>query len=414
MQRTIRKATYVMIAATGVCFLLVMQWRPDSHLLMAADQENLTVPLAGLTPAQQAAFDAGLEEFEEKETPEEGLGPVFNGTSCAECHSVPSVGGFEPNVGVARETRIGRRVNGVFDPLDGTGPGKVNRGGGLLQQRAINLPTCTQLTGEIVPQEATIVSLRNTTPLFGAGLIEAIPEATITTRGNGGRPNRVVNPDTKRTELGRFGWKAQVATLHQFAGDAYLNEMGITNPSFPHENLPQGQPMPPGCDLAPTPDPTALEDNGAGVQGFTDFMTFLAPAPRRTITDQVQRGEKVFSSDMSVGGIGCASCHVPTMMTGPNAVGALSNKPVNLYSDLLLHDIGTEDGIEQGLAKGTEFRTAPLWGLSRRDRFMHDAKSNKIEDAILRHDVEAKTSRDKFVGLPQAQRDDLLAFLNSL
>ena len=88
--------------------------------------------------------------------------------------------------------------------------------------------------------------------------------------------------------------------------------------------------------------------------------------------------------------IGCASCHVPTMMTGPNSVAALSNKPVNLFSDLLLHDIGTGDGIEQGQAKGNDFRTAPLWGLSRRDRFMHDARSNTIEDAILRHGVEAQ------------------------
>ena len=194
MQRTVRKTTYVWLAATGVCCLLVTLWRPDAPRLMAADQENLTKPLPGLTPAQLAAFNAGLEEFEEKETPEEGLGPVFNGTSCAECHSVPSVGGFEPNVGVARETRIGRRVNEQLRPA-GRHWASVNRGGGLLQQRAINLPSCTQLTGEIVPQEATIVSLRNTTPLFGAGLIEAIPEATILANtSNGGRPNRVSEP----------------------------------------------------------------------------------------------------------------------------------------------------------------------------------------------------------------------------
>ena len=130
----------------------------DSHLLMAADTENLTVPLAGLNAAQKQAFDDGLKEFMEKETPEEGLGPVFNGKSCAECHAVPSVGGTEPNLGVARETRIGRRFNGGFDPLDGSVSGSVNRGGGLLQQRAIDLPACKRLEGEVVPQEATIVS----------------------------------------------------------------------------------------------------------------------------------------------------------------------------------------------------------------------------------------------------------------
>jgi CxxC motif-containing protein (DUF1111 family) len=256
-----------------------------------------------------------------------------------------------------------------------------------------------------VPPEATFVSLRITTPLFGAGLMEAIPEASILENAsrNGGKPNRVFNPDTGQTELGRFGWKAQVATLHQFAGDAYLNEMGITNPSFPQENRPQGQPIPPGCDTVPDP-----EDNGSGVKAFADFMRFLAPAPRGPVTAQVQRGEQVFSQ------IGCASCHVPTMMTGNNPVAALSNKPVNLFSDLLLHDVGTGDGIEQGEANGNEFRTAPLWGLSRRDRFMHDGRSNTIEKAILRHGREAQNAASGFGDLSPSDRDALLAFLGSL
>jgi len=253
------KTTYVLMAVAGICILLLTQWQTHSQTSVPSPcrDKKLALPLKDLDPVSDEAFFKGCDEFMEEETPDEGLGPVFNGKSCAECHSVPSVGGFEPNVGVARETRIGRLVDGVFDPLDGKGPGAVNKGGGLLQQRAINLSTCKQLTGEIVPQEATIVSLRNTTPLFGAGLIEAIPEKTITDRAliNGGRPNRVFNPDPppgQSNVLGRFGWKAQVATLKQFAGDAYLNEMGITNPSFPDENLPQGEPIPPGCDLAPT------------------------------------------------------------------------------------------------------------------------------------------------------------------
>jgi len=398
----VRKTMFVFIAATGVFVLLFAQWRTHSQALMSARAENLTTPLLGLTTAQRADFDAGLAEFQAVETIAEGLGPVFNGKSCAECHAVPSVGGSEPNLGVARETRIGRLFNGVFDPLDGSV--SVNRGGGLLQQRAINLPGC-HLKGEAVPAEATFVSLRNSPPLFGAGLIEAIPEATIVANAslNGGRPNRVFNPDTGTTELGRFGWKAQVATLHQFAGDAYLNELGITNPSFPHENLPKGEPIPSGCDTVADP-----EDDGSGVTAFTNFMRFLAPAPRRPVTVQVQQGEQVFSQ------IGCASCHVPTMTTGPNSVAALSNKPVNLFSDLLLHDIGTGDGIEQGEATGSEFRTAPLWGLSRRDRFMHDGGSNTIEKAILRHGGEAQNARDRFGGLSPVDHDALLAFLDSL
>jgi CxxC motif-containing protein (DUF1111 family) len=399
----VRKTMFVFIATTGVFILVFAQWRINSQPLSAADSENLTNPLPDLTPQETAHFMAGLEDFLEVETVEDGLGPVFNGKSCAECHAVPSVGGSEPNVGVARETRIGRLFNKVFDPLDGSV--SVNRGGGLLQQRAINLPGC-HLKGEVVPPEATFVSLRISTPLFGAGLIEAILDATIlANQSNGGRPNYVFNPDTGGTELGRFGWKAQVATLHQFAGDAYLNEMGITNPSFPHENLPQGEPIPSGCDTVADP-----EDDGSGVTAFTNFMRFLAPAPRRPVTVQVQLGEQVFSQ------IGCASCHVPTMTTGPNSVAALSNQRVNLFSDLLLHAMGAglADGIEQGRAEGDEFRTAPLWGLSRRDRFMHDGGSNTIEKAILRHGGEAQNARDRFGGLSPADHDALLAFLDSL
>ena len=402
MPRKVRTRTVALMAATSVFVLLFAQWWINSQPLSAADSENLTNPLPGLVDPQLTDFRLGLAGFAEVETTEEGLGPVFNGKSCAECHAVPSVGGSEPNVGVARETRIGRIFNGVFDPLDGSV--SVNRGGGLLQQRAISLPGC-HLKGEVVPPEATIVSLRNSTPLFGAGLIEAIPKETIEQNGlsNRGRPNYVFNPDTGGTELGRFGWKAQVATLHQFAGDAYLNELGVTSPSFPHENLPQGEPMPSGCDRVADP-----EDDGSGVTEFTNFMRFLAPAPRRPVTDQVQAGAQLFSQ------VGCASCHVPTMMTGPNSVAALSNKPVNLFSDLLLHDVGTGDGIEQGHAKGNDFRTAPLWGLSRRDRYMHDGRSKTVEQAILRHGGEAQSAVSGLARLSRSDYYALLAFLGSL
>jgi CxxC motif-containing protein (DUF1111 family) len=401
MQRIVRKTTFVFIVAIGVFVLLLAQWQTHSQTLGPTCTKDVATPLEGLTDSLRAAFFAGCDDFMEVETPEDGLGPVFNGNSCAECHAVPSVGGSEPNLGVARETRIGRTINGKFDPL-------VNEGGPLLQQRVVSLPGCKLTTGEVVPPDATIVSLRLSTPLFGAGLMEAIPEKTILANtSNGGKANFVLNPDTGQMELGRFGWKAQVATLHQFAGDAYLNELGITNPSFPMENLPQGQKIPLGCDIAPAQDPPdGLEDNGDGVIAFENFMKFLAPlAPRRTATAQEQQ---LFLTT------GCASCHVPTMMTGPNKVDALNKQPVNLFSDLLLHNIGTGDGIEQGQAKGEEFRTAPLWGLSRRDRFMHDGRSNTIETAILRHGEEAQNARKKFEGLPQSDHDALLAFLGSL
>src|SRR5262249_32438714 len=159
-------------------------------------------------------FEDGLEEFSEVETPDEGLGPVFNGKSCAECHASPATGGSQPNLGVGRETRISRLFNGVFDPLDGSA--SIDRGGQRLEQLGVNIRGVCQLQGEPVPAEATIVSDRLSTPLFGAGLIEAIPDATILANtAKGGRANIVTNPDTGLKELGRFGWKAQVATLHQ-------------------------------------------------------------------------------------------------------------------------------------------------------------------------------------------------------
>src|SRR5262252_129956 len=221
MQRTIRKTTYVLMAVTGICLLLLPQWRTHSQTLGPTCTKDVATPLAGLTAEQATNFFFGCDDFMEVETIEDGLGPVFNGKSCAECHAVPRVGGGEPNLGVARETRIGRlvKVNGVdrFDPLDGSVSG-LDRGGPLLQQRAINLQGCQHLKGEVVPPEATIVSLRLSTPLFGAGLIEAIPEGTILKNAkppdgpkpDGGKPNYVSNPDPgdSRT-LGRFGWKAQ-------------------------------------------------------------------------------------------------------------------------------------------------------------------------------------------------------------
>src|SRR5262249_49510640 len=163
------------------------------------------------------------------------------------------------------------------------------------------------------------------------GLIEAIPEATILEYffhppdGVSGVPNMVFNPESGNSEVGRFGWKAQVPTLHLFAGDAYLNEMGITNPTFPNENLPQGRPIPDGCDLVP-----GLEDNGDGVIAFANFMRFLAPLAPVAQTSQTQRGFGVFQA------IGCAACHRPSMTTGDNPVPALNHQTVNLFSDLLL------------------------------------------------------------------------------
>jgi CxxC motif-containing protein (DUF1111 family) len=206
------------------------------------------------------------------------------------------------------------------------------------------------------------------------------------------------------TSIGKFGWKAQVPNLTQFAGDAYLNEMGITNPLFPNENCPGGD-----CDeLAFNPEP-ALNDDGHGVAAFAHFMTMLAAPPRAPKHGTFTAGEKVFDA------IGCSSCHVPDMKTGSSEIAALRNRPFHPYSDFLLHDMGSlGDGIAQGAASGSEMRTAPLWGLRMVTRFLHDGRASSLEDAILAHDGQGQPARDRFNALDADDRSKLLEFLGSL
>src|SRR5262249_17610398 len=188
-------------------------------------------PLRGLTTNQLAAFAAGLEDFQQEDTIASGLGPIFNGVSCVACHSLPAVGGSSPT----NEFRFGRLINGQFDPL-------TELGGSLLQQFAID-----PAFQEVIPPQANVVAKRQTTPLFGLGLIEAIPDQTILRNagsrkpdGVSGRASMVLDVASGEQRVGRFGWKAQQATLLAFSGDAYLNEVGITSRLFPHENAPNG------------------------------------------------------------------------------------------------------------------------------------------------------------------------------
>lgn len=358
----------------------------------------------GLTVAQKAEFDQGKEVFSDEEGVANGIGPVFNSTSCVSCHSEGGVGGSSPNITFSRVTRIGCFENGSYSDM-------VDKGGPVLQARSIkDFDPTVPFGGEIVPPEAQFVSHRMTTPLFGAGLIEAIPDETILARtslllpdGIHGTANRSTNLLTGKQEIGRFGWKAQVSNLSVFAADAYLNEMGITTPLFPNENLPQGHSMPAGIDNVG--DPEDAED----VELFAQFMRFLAP-PAPKVTLFAADGEALFKT------IGCANCHVPTMKTGPNAVAALSNKDVNLYSDLLVHHMGPglDDGVEQGDAKGDMWRTAPLWGLSRRVFYLHDGRATSLGQAIAHHDGEARIVRERFEKLNPSQKENLYTFLSSL
>lgn len=406
MKKTVLLTTALV---SSTVLLLVFAWRGEAQSGATPRQTSLILgqALPGLTEEDQAAFAEGLRAFSTVEGREEGLGPVFNGTSCAECHKAGAIGGAASDLQVALVRRIGGMKNGVYSDL-------TEFGGPVLQARSLReFDTDCPIDPERVPRQANFVSHRITTPLFGAGLIEAIPAEEILSRtkrrdsdGVLGVANVVSNPETGQLEVGRFGWKAQHSSLHLFAGDAYLNEMGITSKLFPHENLPQGKPIPKGWDAVHDP-----EDQDGDVEKFTTFMRLLAPPSQRIpVTTQVRAGERVFQK------LRCSSCHVPEMQTGNNTVSALANQRVRLFSDLLLHRMGDglADGIQQGVAMGDQFRTAPLWGLSRRNFFLHDGRAKTPEEAILFHGGEAKPAVDRFLRLNEGEKANLSLFLRSL
>jgi CxxC motif-containing protein (DUF1111 family) len=402
---------------------------------------NFGDPLPGLTAQQLQDFQTGKDKFLQVDDPvADGLGPIFNEASCATCHTGPdgtaaanAVGGTNERL----ETRFGRNNGGVFDPL-------ASEGGSLLQDHGIGdasqyLPNdnnpnppaeCYSYTydPEVIPADANVTAQRRTTPLLGLGLVNALTDNDLIVNyiieiiynkyAPPGSLSYVTNPDTGRTNVGRFGWKAQVSALHVFSGDAYLNEMGVTNPSFPVENCQNA-----GADNCPplfsacNPFPQ-LNDDGEDVNNFTNFMMFLAPPPRGTITASVQRGSDLFDR------IGCTDCHTPTFQTGSNPIAALSNKIFHPYSDFLLHDMGgLGDGITQNLATGQLMRTAPLWGLRTQTALLHDGRANdpnlrtRILQAMEAHELslEARTSEFIFDNLLiPSQQNDVLNFLESL
>jgi CxxC motif-containing protein (DUF1111 family) len=360
------------------------------------------VPLAGISAAQLAEFQDGRAEFIKEEGPEGGLGPIFNDVSCVACHDAGGVGG----AGRKSVVRFGRVTNGVFDPL-------VHLGGSLLQKRSISRESL-----ETIPREANVFATRITTPLFGAGLIEAIPDSTILEYaalpkpdGIKGRAAMVTDPVSGEIRVGRFGWKAQHASLLGFSGDAYLNEMGITSRLFPTENAPNGK-LAVLARADKYADPEDVVDPGTqrgDIDSAASFMRLLAPLPRGPVTAQVTAGSLVFHQ------VGCAQCHKAEMVTGTAGPEGTRAQVVALYSDLLLHDMGAlGDGIAQPPATMKEMRTAPLWGLRVRERYLHDGRATTVDLAIRAHDGEAKVVRDRYRTLSTAQRFALLEFLKSI
>jgi CxxC motif-containing protein (DUF1111 family) len=396
MNRRIVAAAAVVGVSVWTAFVVAAQ---TGRLPMPGD------PLTGITPREFSEFRLGLDDFIEVESSEEGLGPAFNGTSCAVCHNAPAIGGMSPILEVRAATTD---EEGNFRSLDQSGETLMHL-----------FSTPTHGCQPQIPETATIIARRAAIPLFGAGLVEAIPDETLLALedpfdrnrdGVSGRAGQVVDPMTGGVRVGRFGWKAQHATLLAFAADAYRNEMGITNDLFPEESAfgvkPEAMRL---CD--PFPDPEDVREPATGKRGidnFESFMRFLAPIARGPVGDAERTGEQIFRV------IGCASCHVPALETGPSTNPVFHRRVVPLFSDLLLHDVATGDGIRQAHALGSEIRTPSLWGLRPRRPFLHDGSAATIEAAIRRHGGEAALATQGFAALDDGGRALLLAFLKSL
>ena len=416
-------------------------------------------PIAGLSATELAFFKAGKEEFSKTEDVADGLGPTMNLDGCGGCHLQPALGGTSPAVNpqIAFARKDGA-TNAAPSFISGKGPVREARfvknadgtpDGGVHDLFTIagrkDAPGCRLAQPDFAKEVAKgNVIFRIPTPVFGAGLIEQIPDREILANqskeapkkkdmGVRGRANIVLaghaitgqaNNNGNDGTVARVGWKAQNKSLLLFSGEAYNVEMGVTNELFQTE-----RDETPGCQFAALPNDvgnTAAKtplDAVSAIEKFAFFARFLAPpAPSKDTpggADSIARGRKLFDE------VGCALCHTPTLHTGNSNVAALRDQPVNLYSDLLVHDMGPglEDGISQGQAGPREFRTAPLWGLGQRRFFLHDGRTSDLREAIQAHrsgsfftrnESEANGVVKNFSKLADEQKQDVLNFLRSL
>jgi CxxC motif-containing protein (DUF1111 family) len=367
----------------------------------------------------QAEFDDLRAVFEERDDIAKGVGPVYNAQSCAECHQNPVTGGGSQ----IAELRAGHR--------DGAGNFVDAPGGSLINDRAIH-PDIQERVGGA----DNVRTLRMSTSVMGAGFVEAINSNTLVAIANAqpaamrGQVIQVpVLEAPGNNRVGRFGWKNQNASLLSFAADAYLNEMGITNRLLRTENTSMGRSVA-NFDQVPDNQPCANnaaiscgEDPDNDIDEFAAFMRATKAPPRDTAlaaTGDAITGSNLFNA------VGCATCHTRNITT--SSVGsvinggaftvppALGNKIIHPFSDFLLHDIGTGDGIVQngGQSTANKIRTVPLWGTRTRDRHMHDGLSLTFTDSILRHAGEATGVINNFRALTSAQRNQIVTFLQSL
>ena len=391
---------------------------------------------------------ADQDKFEEFEDIADGLGPLFNAQSCRECHQNPVSGGASQVL----ELRVGHKgPDGTFQNPDIpiNGGSVIIKGRSLVNQRAIcpNAAFPTTDIQERVPESENVRTFRISVDVLGDGFVEAVDDSTLIEisrkqcHKDRGRICGLVlyvpileSPGV--TRVGRFGWKNQHASLVSFSGDAYLNEMGITNTLFPDEVTDL-------CNTAAEPNDKPGADGLTDLEHFARFMRATkAPArdARQAATAAAKRGEALFAS------VGCDVCHVPQLTTAAPGTAvnggkftipeALGNKTFHPYSDFLLHDVGTGDGIEipqeehygkhmhqikwknispeAYRSTANRLRTAPLWGVRTHPMLMHDGASLTFRDAIIRHRGEAGEVTERFEKLNQADQQAIVEFLKSL
>jgi CxxC motif-containing protein (DUF1111 family) len=376
---------------------------------------NIGDPVPNLTSALSSNFTTGSAAFQEVYYPSTGLGPVYNNNACANCHDFPVAGGGGSNL----STRFGSSTNGVFNPL-------TSLGGTLLHGAYINA-NCV----ETVPVSANVTALRRVRALFGAGLIEAIPDAVI--ENNATVPNvdkivgtvaLVTDPVDGKTHAGRFGWKGQYASLLAFSADAENNEIGRSNRFEPVGHAPNGNvALYNAYNTLPDPKDVIDSTGKADCDRDSDYVRLLGPAPTVALSASAVAGQALFHQ------ISCDECHTPTLTTSASfipisdlssenttVITALSNKSVPLYSDLLLHNMGTlNDGIAQGAATPNQMMTPPLWGLRYKIPYLHDGRAtNSIDAAIRAHAGDALPAATRYINLSTTQQQQLVAFLNSI
>jgi len=387
-------------------------------------------PLQGLSPAEIQAFMAGRGAFGEVASVPTGLGPRFNLDSCAGCHAQPSVGGTSPAVNpqLAVAARNGAQ-NQVPPFIQSNGPIRVVRfrqapGGGpdggvhdlFVISGRTDAPAGCQIAQPDFSNPQNL-SFRIPTPVFGLGLIEAIPDSTLKANlaANANRKGPLgirgqLNSSANDGTITRYGWKAQNKSLLVFSGEAYNVEIGVTNELFPQEREDN-----PACATNSLPEdhPDPVTGKPSDIEAFAGFMRFLAPPQPSPTSESIDNGRSLFDST------GCALCHTPALQSGNAISAALNAQPVHLYSDLALHRMGQalDDRITQGAAQGDQWRTAPLWGLGDRIFLLHDGRTQDLGQAITIHDSpgsEAHGVVANYQALTPAQKQDLLNFLRSL